>query len=108
MFLYLTIGGLGFLFFPKEFSRLLFSNTQYDDIPLRFAGMISFMFGFLFFEILRKKVKVLDGATIAGRIFVLLILVWFYTMSQNPMFIVFFCVGLIGLIITCLGFLQKR
>ncbi len=105
--IYLIVGGLGFLFFPTGFSHLLLSNAEYEEIPLRFAGMVLLMLGLLIYQIIRQNITSLDKTTIGGRVLVLIIFIWFYWMTHNPFFIVCFCIALVGLVITSLGFLQK-
>jgi uncharacterized protein YjeT (DUF2065 family) len=97
---YLTLGGLGFLFVPEQFGRLLFSNTVYQDIPLRLAGMFSLIFGILVFQVARYAAEKFYNTSILIRLIALAILLWLYTLSNNPLFVSIMVIVGVGLAFT--------
>ena len=106
---YLTLGGIGFLFFPTQFSKLLLSNTAYQEIPLRLAGMFSLLLGIVVIQIVRHQLEVLYPTSLLARLIGLVALLVFYFQTHNPMFMTLSIIVFIGFAATIASFiLEKR
>jgi len=106
---YLTLGGLGFLFIPTQFSKLLFSNVTYQEIPLRLAGMFSLLLGIVVVQIVRHQLEVLYPTSLVARFVGLIALLVFYFNTHNPMFLTLSVIVTIGFVATIASFiLEKR
>ena len=105
---YLTVGGLGFLFIPTQFSKLLLSNTVYQEIPLRLAGMFSLLLGIVVIQIVRHQVMVLYPTSLLARLVGLIALAAFYFQTDNPMFVTLFVIVFIGFAATITSLLRDH
>ena len=52
---YLTIGGLGFLVFPRLARDLMLSDGDYDDVGFRVAGLMMLALAYLIWNIVRHE-----------------------------------------------------
>jgi len=105
---YLTLGGLGFLFIPTQFSKLLLSNVTYQEIPMRLAGMFSLLLGIVVAQMVRHRVTVLYATSILARVIGVVALVAFYFQTHNPMFLTLFVIVIIGLSLTTYSLIKDR
>lgn len=67
LFTYLTLTGLGLMFFPFATLRLLQSNTTTGHDMARFAGILMLAIGLVVSQIIRHRLDVLYPATVAIR-----------------------------------------
>ena len=100
---YLTIGGIGFLFIPTIFSKLLFANQIYQEEPLRMAGMFSLLLGIVVIQIVRHKVSVLYPTSVFARAVGLVALAVLYVQTNNTMFVSLFVIVFVGFSLTLLS-----
>ena len=106
---YLAGGGVAIVIAPQFFVKLLFSNGDYNDVTLRFLGILLISLAIIIAQIIRRKVEVLYSTTLVVRIFICAGLIGLYISSHDPLFltllvIVGLCVVLTG---TCY-YLDKR
>ena len=95
---YLAIGGLGFTLFPKQVLALFLSTGEYGDIMPRMTGMFMCALSFLLFKIMRNGDWHYYSATIYVRSVIVLILVWLFFKSNDPMLLILTGIVLLGLI----------
>ena len=96
--IYLAIGGLGFMFFPKQVLKLFLSNGDYGDIMPRMVGMFMCALSFLIFRIVKNEDWHYYLSTIYVRTGIVITMGWLYFKSQDPMFLVVTGIVLVGLI----------
>lgn len=95
---YLAIGGVGFTFFPQQTLKLFLSDGNYGDIMPRMVGMFMYALSFLLYRILKNEDWHYFVETIYVRSLIVLILMWLFYKSSDPMFLVVTGIVLIGLI----------
>ena len=105
---YLAIGGFGFTLFPNQILKLFLSNGSYGEIMPRIAGMFMCALSFLIFRILKNEDWHYYSATIYVRSSIVLILLWLFYKSSDPMLIVLIGIVLIGLIPSIIIHLKSR
>jgi uncharacterized protein YjeT (DUF2065 family) len=105
---YLTMGGVGFLFVPTAFSKLLFANPVYQEEPLRMAGMFSLLLGIVVIQIVRHEVSVLYPTSIVARVIGLIALAVLYFQTHNPMFVSLFVIVFLGFSITLFSLIKDK
>lgn len=105
---YLTIIGFGLLFAPDGTLRILQSNGEYGDVFPRIAGMLMSGLGITVFGIIRSRVSELYPATLFIRLYFLICIVVFYTMTRDPLFLVIFAIVALGFVLTLSSFILDR
>ncbi len=79
---YLLLTGIGMLLVPDTVLRLLFSNREYDDVFVRFSGMLMIGIAIFVVQMIRERVTVLYPTTIFIRLFFIVCIVWFYAITR--------------------------
>jgi len=105
---YLAVGGLGFLFFPKQILQLFLSDGQYGEIMPRLVGMFMCALSFLIYRILKNEDWQYYSSTIYIRSLIVLVLLWLYSISCDPMFLILTAIVLIGLVPSIIIHLKIR
>ncbi len=105
---YLTIIGFWLLFDLDGTLRILQSNGEYGDVFPRIAGMLMSGLGITVFGIIRARVSELYPATLVIRLYFLICIVVFYTMTHDPLFLVIFAIVALGFILTLSSFILDR
>ena len=105
---YLFPAGLLLLTVPTFATKLLLSNTTYDEPPLRLAGLALIALGMLIAQIVRHRVDVLYTTTLAVRAMLVIGLGWLLVSTGNPFFGVVLIVVLIGIVLTGTSYLIDR
>jgi uncharacterized protein YjeT (DUF2065 family) len=105
---YLTVGGLGFLFVPTMFSKVMFANVFYEEVPLRLAGMFCLLLAIVIIQIIRLRVEVLYTTSVFARIVGLTALLYLYFSTSNSMFLTLSIIVGVGLCITTLSILKDK
>ncbi len=95
---YLTIGGLGFAFFPQQTLDLFQSNGDYDSVGFRLAGMMMVGLAYLIFSIVRREDWKYYPVSIVVRSAFVLFMFWLYAVDQDPLFLVINAIVLFGLV----------
>jgi len=105
---YLVIIGFGLLFAPEGTLKILQSNGTYGDVFPRFAGMLMSGLGITIFGIIRARVAELYPATLVIRLYFLICIVVFYTMTHDPLFLVIFAIVVLGFVLTLSSYILDR
>jgi uncharacterized protein YjeT (DUF2065 family) len=106
---YLVTGGAAFLLDPDTALKMFFSTGVYDEVMVRFVGLLLLALGILVMQIIRYRAAELYRSTLLVRTMILAALGLFYAFYRDPlMLVLFFIVGL-GYVMTwtCL-MLDKR
>src|SRR5262245_30908204 len=105
---YLLLIGLGLLFAPHGTLKILQSNRQYDDVFVRFAGMLMSGLGLSIFGMIRARSSQQYPATLFMRVYFISCFVAFYAVTRDPLFLVL--VGIVGLgfVLTLTSYLLDR
>lgn len=98
---YLTGGGFALIVAPQFFVRLLFSNGDYDNVTLRFLGILLVSLAIIVIQIIRLKVEALYPTTLIVRMFICAGLIWLYLSSSDPLF--FALLGIVGVGVVLTG-----
>lgn len=105
---YLMLTGIAFLLAPEFALRLLCSNRSYDAVMVRFVGLLMIGLSFFVIQMIRYQLEVLYPSTIILRSFIVVCVIWFYTLTHDPLFIVVLAVVLVGLVSTSLCLFSDR
>ena len=105
---YLTIIGFGLLLVPDGTLKILQSNGEYGDVFPRIAGMLMSGLGITVFGIIRARVSELYPATLLIRLYFLVCIVVFYSMTRDPLFLVIFAIVALGFVLTLSSYMLDR
>jgi uncharacterized protein YjeT (DUF2065 family) len=105
---YLLPAGLLLLFVPDFATKLLLSNRTYDDAPFRLAGTVLIALGILIVQIIRYRLTVLYTTTVAVRLLISASLLWLFTRTSDPFFLVIFGIVVFGIGLTTTSYLLDR
>lgn len=92
---YLWGGGLGLVVAPSIALGLLQSTGAYGEVLPRLLGMLMLALGSIVAEITRQGIHSLYRTAVVVRLALCGGLVWLYTMSGDPLFLVL--LGIVGL-----------
>jgi hypothetical protein len=105
---YLLIIGIGLLLAPHETLAILQSTGDYGDIFPRFSGMLMSGMGMSIFGMIRARSYDLYPATLFIRVYFIVCIVAFYTMTHDPLFLVLTAIVGLGLVLTLTSYLLDR
>ncbi|MGI9542669.1 MAG: hypothetical protein ACR2MX_05375 [Cyclobacteriaceae bacterium] len=106
---YLTMGGLGLVFAPQFFLKLLGSNQDYSTEMPQLAGLLMIALGIFVMRVIQKDLKEIYPATLIARVVICAGLVYLYSNSCNPLFLVLLIIVGLGFVITSVSyFLDSR
>lgn len=105
---YLITGGLGFLLVPDIALKLFLSNGNYDDIMIRFVGLLLLSLGIVIAQVIRFELLQLYPTTLIVRSIILISLVWFYFETRDPLMLVLLGIVGLGFILTLTSYLLDR
>jgi len=97
---YLVPGGLGLLVAPQMALKLLFSNGNYGDVMPRLAGMLMVALGVILVQVVRHRQEVLYPTALVVRSGMLPVLLSFYIVSYDPLFVALLVIVGIGVFFT--------
>jgi len=97
---YLIPGGLGLLVAPQMALKLLFSNGNYGDVMPRLAGMLMVALGVILVQVVRHRQEVLYPTALVVRSGMLPVLLSFYIVSYDPLFVALLVIVGIGVFFT--------
>jgi uncharacterized protein YjeT (DUF2065 family) len=86
LFTYLTLTGLGLMFFPSATLRLMQSNATDSHDMARLAGIPMLAIGLVVSQIIRHSLDVLYPATVVIRLVIRVYVAWLCQHSGNPFF----------------------
>jgi len=105
---YLTVGGIGLLFFPTMAADLFLSNVEYDPVMLRMSGMFMLGIAIIIIQFIRHNVTVLYSTTLLVRLLFCICLAAFYFMTKNPFFLVILAIVALGFVLTGFSYLSDK
>ena len=105
---YLITGGLGFLLVPDIALKLFLSTGNYDDIMIRFVGLLLLSLGIVIAQVIRFELLQLYPTTLIVRSIILISLVWFYFETRDPLMLVLLGIVGLGFILTLTSYLLDR
>jgi uncharacterized protein YjeT (DUF2065 family) len=105
---YLFPAGLLLFLAPAFATKLLLSNQEYPDAPLRLAGLVLIALGILIAQIIRHRIEVLYTTTLVVRAVLSIGLLWLLVSTGNPFFGVVLVIVLIGVALTGASYLADR
>ena len=105
---YLTGGGIALIVAPQFFVKLLFSTGDYNDVALRFLGILLVSLAIIVAQIIRLKVEALYPTTLIVRIFICAGLIWLYLSSSDPLFLTLLGIVGVGLVLTGTSYYLDR
>jgi uncharacterized protein YjeT (DUF2065 family) len=105
---YLSVGGIGFLFFPKVTLTLFFSNGNYSDVMVRIMGVFLLSLAIIVIQIIKHRAAFFYTTTLVVRAFILSAFTLFYILYRDPMFIVLIAIVGLGFLMTLTGYLLDR
>lgn len=97
---YLIPGGLGLLIAPQMALKPLFSNGEHGDIMPRMDGILMVALGVILVQIVRHRQEVLYPTAIVIRSGMLPILLSFYIVSRDPLFLALLTTVGVGVVFT--------
>jgi uncharacterized protein YjeT (DUF2065 family) len=105
---YLSVGGIGFLFFPKVTLTLFFSNGNYSDVMVRIMGVFLLSLALIVIQIIRHRATFLYPTTLVVRALILSSFTLFYILYRDPMLLVLLAIVGIGFLMTLTSYLLDR
>lgn len=105
---YLWGGGAALLLAPKLALTLMMSTGDYGEVLPRLLGMMMLLLGTLIAQVVRYRIDVLYKTAVALRLLLCAGLVWLYTLSTDPFFLVLTGIVGVGVALTALGILFDR
>ncbi|MCL5775196.1 MAG: hypothetical protein M1333_03215 [Patescibacteria group bacterium] len=106
--IYLLIGGLAAMIFPAKLPLLFFSTAGYPEVAVQFVGVLSCVLGFLISLIAYKRLEVLYLPLLWLRLFVGIWLLAFYFSQKDLMFLIIFCLGGFGVLLSFFSLFMDR
>jgi uncharacterized protein YjeT (DUF2065 family) len=101
---YLLPGGLGLLAAPQLALKLLSSNGAYDDVMPRVVGMMMIALGVFVLQIVRRRVEDLYLTALAVRIGMLPIMLSFWLVSRDPLYLTLLGIVGVGVVYTSVSY----
>ena len=105
---YLFPTGLGLLFAPQYFLKLLLSNQPYSDAFPEFAGILLIGLGIVVVTVILYGNPIWYRMTLILRIVLWVGILGIYLQSRNPFFVVVLCVLGFGILLTGSFYLADR
>lgn len=105
---YLIGGGLGLVFAPQLFLKLLGSDQIYSSEMPQLAGLLMVALGVLVARVIQKDLKEVYPATLIARLIICAGLVYLYSYSCNPLFLVLLIIVGLGFVITSVSYFLDR
>jgi hypothetical protein len=105
---YLLLTGVAFLFAPGTSVRLLGSNATYQPVFVQFVGAFMIAVGAIVTQIIRFHLAQLYVTTVLVRCFFIVVILWLYHESADPLFLVILAVVTLGVCLTLTGFILDR
>jgi uncharacterized protein YjeT (DUF2065 family) len=105
---YLTLTGIGLAVAPQTVLRLLLSTGEYDDVFVRFSGILMIGLGIVVIQLIRHDAAALYPSTLLVRAFIWVAVVGLYLSTRDPFFLVVLVVVGAGMLWTGLSYLRER
>ncbi len=105
---YLTIGGIGFGFFPSFAIKIFMSTGDYGDVMPRMVGMFMIVLGLLIITIVKNEDYKYYLPTIIARTFILVFMVYLYFITDDILFIFLIVIVSLGLLPSIFVYLKDK
>ena len=105
---YLLFGGLGFLILPKVMLNVFMSNGNYNDVMVRLVGLMLLSLGIVIVQIIRLHLEQLYTTTLFIRLIIIILLLSFYFVYNDPLFLVLFSIVGLGFLFTITSYFFDR
>jgi hypothetical protein len=105
---YLLFAGLALVAAPKLALSLLLAQGDYGETMPRLLGVVLFALGVFVFQTVRFGLSQLYTTTLMVRGLILLVLVWLYVSTSDPLFLVLFGIVGLGVVLTGTSYLLDR
>jgi hypothetical protein len=105
---YLTLTGLGLLFAPGPFLKLLFASHEYPGAFVQFSGILMLGLAAVVMNIIKYGSQVFYRATLIARIPMWILTLGLYLYTRETFFIVVLCVLGLGIVLTGSFYLSER
>ena len=105
---YLFFTGVGLLFAPQFSLKLLLSTGHYENTFVQFTGAFMIALSVVVSQIIRHSVEVLYTTTLAVRVFFIVVIVWLYVQTYDPLFLVVLAVVALGVALTATSYMLDR
>jgi len=105
---YLFFTGVGLLFAPQFSLKLLLSTGHYENTFVQFTGAFMIALSVVVSQIIRHSVEVLYTTTLAVRVFFIVVIVWLYVQTHDPLFLVVLAVVALGVALTATSYMLDR
>ncbi len=105
---YLSVGGSGFLLFPKTTLMLFLSNGNYSDVMVRSMGVFLLSIAMIIIQIIRHRAAFLYPTTLIVRAFILTVFTLFYIFYRDPMFVILLAIVGLGFLLTLISYVLDR
>lgn len=105
---YLVIGGIGFFIFPQLILRMFLSSGNYSDIMVRLIGLFMVSLGIIIIQIIRHRAEQLYTTTLFIRSIILITLISFYFIYNDPLMLVLFGIVGLGFLLTITSYLLDK
>lgn len=105
---YLSIGGILFLADPSLGLKLFLSTGSYDSITLRLLGVFLVSLAMVVAGIYYYKTENLYPVTLLVRVFIFTSLIFFYSHTHDPLFLVLMGIVGLGMLLTGVSYFKER
>jgi hypothetical protein len=105
---YLWLGGLGLLAAPSLAIGLLGASEPYPPVLLRLIGGLMLGLGIIVGEIARRRIEPLYPTTLVVRAVLMVILLWSFIATGDPLFLSLAGIVALGMVFTGLGLVADR
>jgi hypothetical protein len=108
LFSYLLLTGVAFLVAPHWSTQLLMARQVYSEPFVQFVGAFMIALGILVVQIVRHRLEVLYPTTLFVRAFFIVVIVYLYIQTRDPLFLTILAVVSLGVALTTIGLLRDR
>ncbi|HYK98060.1 MAG TPA: hypothetical protein VEU77_06675 [Candidatus Acidoferrales bacterium] len=105
---YLLFAGVALVLAPKLALQLLLAKGDYGEVLPRLLGVVLFALGVFVAQVVRYGITQLYTTTLAVRVVILLVLVWLYVSTADPLFLVLLGIVGLGFVLTGTSYLLDR
>jgi len=105
---YLLFAGVALVLAPKFALQLLLAKGDYGEVLPRLLGVVLFALGVFVAQVVRYGITQLYTTTLAVRVVILLVLVWLYVSTADPLFLVLLGIVGLGFVLTGTSYLLDR
>ena len=105
---YLTLPGIGLAVAPQLVLRMLLSTGDYDDVFVRFSGILMLGLGIVVIQLIRHDASALYPTTLVVRAIFWVAVAGLYFSTRDPFFLVVLGVVGAGMLWTGISYYRDR